>query len=141
MEARNRTTVIALPRLSVATGIIGPRAPSSRRSRMRRVGVIARRYRTRFCSTGATLWVVSQTITQRELRNDSGEIMRRLDQGETFVVTRRGVPVGELIPIRRRVFATREHVVEVFANAAGVDGDRFRAELDRHIDQDTTPRG
>ena len=25
-----------------------------------------------------------QPITQRELRNDSGEIMRRLDQGEAF---------------------------------------------------------
>ena len=84
---------------------------------------------------------MSRTITQRELRNDSGEIMRRLDEGETFVVTRRGVPVGELVPIRRRRFAAREHVLDVFANAAQVDRDRFRTDLDRHVDQGATPRG
>src|SRR5215472_1015881 len=39
---------------------------------------------------------VPREITQRELRNDSGEIMRALDQGESFVVTRNGTPVGEL---------------------------------------------
>ncbi len=33
--------------------------------------------------------------------------MRGLDRGETFIVTRRGVPVGELIPIRRHRFASR----------------------------------
>lgn len=92
-------------------------------------------------STGATFAVVSQTITQRELRNDSGEIMRRLDNGETFVVTRRGVPVGELIPVRRRQFARREQVRAAFVGAARVDGVRFRADLDRHVEQDATPRG
>ncbi len=38
-------------------------------------------------------------VTQRELRNDSGRIMRGLDKGKTFLVTRNGVPVGELIPL------------------------------------------
>lgn len=47
---------------------------------------------------------MGQEITQRELRNESGEIMRRLDRGDSFVVTRRGDPVGELIPLRRRRF-------------------------------------
>jgi prevent-host-death family protein len=49
---------------------------------------------------------MAESITQRELRNDSGEIMRRLDQGESFVVTRNGVPVGELTPLRRHRFVT-----------------------------------
>jgi prevent-host-death family protein len=84
---------------------------------------------------------VGRTITQRELRNDSGEIMRRLDAGESFVVTRRGVPVGELIPVRRRRFASREQVTEVFAGTAHVDRHRFRADLDRHVDQAAAPRG
>ncbi|MEP7114915.1 MAG: type II toxin-antitoxin system prevent-host-death family antitoxin, partial [Ilumatobacteraceae bacterium] len=44
---------------------------------------------------------MAQAISQRELRNDSGEIMRRLDHGETFIVTRNGTPVGELTPMRR----------------------------------------
>ena len=84
---------------------------------------------------------MSRTITQRELRNDSGTIMRGLDNGETFVVTRRGVPVGELIPIRRRRFASRERVAEVFSHAAPVDRDRFVADLDQWVDQDAAPRG
>ena len=44
---------------------------------------------------------MAQTISQRELRNDSGKIMRRLDLGESFVITRNGQPVGELTPLRR----------------------------------------
>src|SRR5262245_41020298 len=46
------------------------------------------------CSTPCYSEPMTQTITQRELRNDSGDIMRRLDQGETFIVTRNGTPVG-----------------------------------------------
>lgn len=83
---------------------------------------------------------MARTITQRELRNESGEIMRQLDHGETFVVTRRGVPVGELIPIRRRRFAPRHQVVDVFARAAPLDRDRLIANLDQAVDQDITPR-
>jgi hypothetical protein len=35
---------------------------------------------------------MSTEVTQRELRNNSGAIMRGLDQGKTYVVTRNGVP-------------------------------------------------
>ena len=81
-----------------------------------------------------------RAITQRELRNDSGEIMRRLDQGEAFVVTRNGVPVGELIPLRRRRFVPRDNVVAAFAQAPAIDAARFRDDLDRHVTQDIEPR-
>ncbi|MFZ3294651.1 MAG: type II toxin-antitoxin system prevent-host-death family antitoxin [Mycobacterium sp.] len=37
-------------------------------------------------------------VSQRELRNDSGAIMRRVQQGERFTVTRNGVRVADLIP-------------------------------------------
>lgn len=80
-------------------------------------------------------------MTQRELRNESGEIMRELDRGETFVVTRNGVPVGELTPLRRHRFVAAEAVVATFANAASVDFERFRADLDGIADTDPTPRG
>jgi prevent-host-death family protein len=40
-----------------------------------------------------------KTISQRELRNDSGEIMRGLARGESYRVTSRGVPVGMLGPV------------------------------------------
>lgn len=84
---------------------------------------------------------MTQVITQRELRNDSGEIMRRLDQGETFVVTRNGVPVGELSPLRRHRFVSAEAAVSMFRSAPKIDAERFRSDLDAIVDQDPTPRG
>lgn len=41
-----------------------------------------------------------KTISQRELRNDNAEIIRGVEQGETYTVTRRGVPVARLAPLR-----------------------------------------
>jgi prevent-host-death family protein len=80
-------------------------------------------------------------ITQRQLRNQSGEVMRRLDRGESFVVTRNGVPVGELTPLRQRRFVSAEVVVAAFASAPGLDAERFRADIDALVDQDPVPRG
>lgn len=82
---------------------------------------------------------MAESITQRELRNDSGEIMRRLDQGESFVVTRNGVPVGELTPLRRHRFVTAEAVVAIFRNAPAIDPDRFRSDVDAWAGQDILP--
>ena len=84
---------------------------------------------------------MKQTITQRELRNDSGSIMRRLDHGETFIVTRNGTPVGELTPMRRHRFVSTDSVVSMFRNAPAIDFDKFRADLDDIATQDPEPRG
>lgn len=83
---------------------------------------------------------MAKVITQRELRNDSGEIMRRLDDGETFIVTRHGAPVGELSPMRRHRFVATDTVVAAFRNAPPVDAARLRADLDGVATQDTAPR-
>lgn len=80
-------------------------------------------------------------LTQRELRNNSGEIMRALDRGESFVVTRRGVPVAELRPIGRRRFVDTGALFESLASVPPMDYERFRADLDAVADQDPTPRG
>lgn len=80
-------------------------------------------------------------ITQRQLRNESGEIMRALDSGETFVVTRNGVAVGELKPLERHRFVTRDAAREAFALAAPIDARQFRTDMDRHAYQDPTPHG
>ncbi len=82
---------------------------------------------------------MTRTISQRELRNDSGAIMRALDRGEVFVVTRNGIPVGELRPARQR-FVHRDLLLEAFASAPGIDAERFRDELDAVLDQSTEPR-
>lgn len=73
---------------------------------------------------------MSREITQRELRNHSGEVMRGLDDGESFVVTRNGVPVGELTPLRRRRFVSAQAAVAEFRSAPALDYGRFRADLD-----------
>lgn len=84
---------------------------------------------------------MTTTISQRELRNDSGDIMRRLDQGETFIVTRNGMPVGELSPLRRLRFVTTETVAALFHHAPPIDLGVFRADLDAVAGQDIEPRG
>ena len=84
---------------------------------------------------------MTQVITQRELRNDSGDIMRRLDHGETFIVTRNGTPVGELTPMRRHRFVSTDAVVAMFRNAPSIDADRFRNDLDDIAAQGSEPRG
>lgn len=85
--------------------------------------------------------VMSREITQRELRNESGNIMRGLDEGESFIVTRNGVPVGELVPLRRHRFVAAEAAIALFRTAPPVDHVRFRADLDVGVSQDPTPRG
>ena len=83
---------------------------------------------------------MAREITQRELRNESGEVMRALDRGEAFVITRNGVPVGELTPLRRKRFVAAEAAVAMFAGAPAVERGRFRAEVDAVLDQDPAPR-
>jgi antitoxin (DNA-binding transcriptional repressor) of toxin-antitoxin stability system len=83
---------------------------------------------------------VTREITQRQLRNDSGQIMRELDRGESFVVTRNGVPVGELSPIRRRRFVPKDVALTVFSGAASLDYARLRGDVDAIVDQDPSPR-
>jgi prevent-host-death family protein len=84
---------------------------------------------------------MARKITQRELRNESGEIMRALDRGETFIVTRSGVPVGELTPVRQREFVAAGSAVALFGGAPAVDFERFRDDVDALLDQEPAPRG
>jgi antitoxin (DNA-binding transcriptional repressor) of toxin-antitoxin stability system len=83
---------------------------------------------------------MAREITQRELRNDSGAVMRALDLGESFVVTRNGVAVGELVPVRRRRFVAAGTAVAAFAGAPRIHAGRMRREVDAVIDQDPRPR-
>ena len=84
---------------------------------------------------------MTRKITQRELRKHSGEILRQLDQGESFIVARNGIPVGGLSPLRRHRFVSAEAAVAALRRAPRVEFDRFRADLDRVASQETTPRG
>lgn len=79
-------------------------------------------------------------ITQRELRNDSGSIMRGLDAGEPFLVTRNGVAVGELVPIRRSRFVPSSFLLDLASGGPRIDCQHFREDLDAVVDQDVTSR-
>jgi prevent-host-death family protein len=78
-------------------------------------------------------------VTQRELRNRSGEIMRGLERGERYLITSNGVPVGELAPRGRRHFTSRVLVTQAFAGAPPVDLGRLREDLDVLAAQDVLP--
>lgn len=66
--------------------------------------------------------------------------MRGLDRSESFIVTRNGVPVGELKPVKRRRFVLAGILLEVLNGAPPVDATRFRQDVDRVIDQNPRPR-
>ena len=88
------------------------------------------------CSTIGDNLSVARTIPQRELRNDNAKIIEAVTAGETFIVTRNGVPVAELRPVRpiRRTFIDRDEIASA-AGAVRIDHRQFRADLDRVIDQ------
>jgi len=83
---------------------------------------------------------MSEQISQRELRNDSGRIMRGLDEGQSYIVSRNGTPVGELRPLRRHRFVSAHAAVEMFRDAPRVDAATLRRDLDDVVDQDLTDR-
>ncbi|OBA83739.1 prevent-host-death protein [Mycobacterium sp. 1164966.3] len=80
---------------------------------------------------------MARTIAQRDLRNDNAKVIDAVTAGQTFIVTRNGEPVAELRPIRvvRRTFITRDEVAGLARAAVRIDHRRFRADLDRLIDQ------
>ena len=80
---------------------------------------------------------MARTIPQRELRNDNAKVIEAVTAGETFIVTRNGEPVAELRPIRagRRTFISRDDLAVMAVAGVRIDHRRFRADLDRSIDQ------
>ena len=78
---------------------------------------------------------VSRIISQRELRNDSGAILREVQAGQTITVTRNGMPVAELRAVPQRRFVLRAVIVEAARHAPRVGYDGLRADLDAVVDQ------
>ena len=80
---------------------------------------------------------MARTIPQRELRNDNAKVIEAVAAGESFVVTRNGVPVAELRPLQqtRRTFVPTVELLVVAANGPRIDRGRFRADLGRVVDQ------
>jgi prevent-host-death family protein len=45
---------------------------------------------------------VATLIAQRELRNNNADILNRVEAGESFVVTRNGIAVADVVPHAER---------------------------------------
>jgi prevent-host-death family protein len=78
---------------------------------------------------------MTREISQRELRNDSGAILRAVEAGEDFVVTRNGTALAELRPLRRRRFVSKAQLLDAARQLAPIDGATFRADVDEFVDQ------
>ncbi|MEV4316005.1 type II toxin-antitoxin system prevent-host-death family antitoxin [Actinocrispum sp. NPDC049592] len=79
---------------------------------------------------------VQPEITQRDLRNRSKEIMDTVENGGSYIVTRDGRHIGELIPLRRRRrFVPRAEFAASSRVAAAVDIEVFRADQDAAMEQ------
>jgi prevent-host-death family protein len=83
-------------------------------------------------------FLMTKTIAQRELRNDNAKVIDEVVAGESFVVTRNGVPVAELLPLRalRRTVVPKSSIANFIDTGPGIDAKLFRADLDNLINQD-----
>lgn len=71
-----------------------------------------------------------KTITQREFRNQSAAIMDSVERGESFRVTRRGVPVAEVRPVLGEPFTPISQIKQAFAILGAGDFEEMRREAD-----------
>ena len=80
---------------------------------------------------------MAKVIPQRELRNDNAKVIEAVAAGESFVVTRNGVPVAEIRPIQpsRRTFVPKNELLAMAATGPPVDATSLRRDLDDLLDQ------
>lgn len=80
-------------------------------------------------------------VASRELRNDTAGLLRRVEEGERIVITRRGKPVADLVPHQRPVsrWFTPDEVVEIIEKNAADPG--LRDDLDRLVGETTDDLG
>jgi prevent-host-death family protein len=75
-------------------------------------------------------------VASRELRNETAGLLRRVEAGETVVITRRGKAVADLVPHRESPdWITPEQVLAIAVGSAADPG--LRRDLER-IAGDTT---
>lgn len=78
-------------------------------------------------------YAMGVTIKQSELRNDNAAVMRRVAQGESFVVTVNGQPVADVSPhqreSRRRRFIPVTELSRALAAERAPDPVAWKADL------------
>ncbi|MFK0096858.1 MULTISPECIES: type II toxin-antitoxin system prevent-host-death family antitoxin [unclassified Streptomyces] len=71
-----------------------------------------------------------RTITQREFRNSSADVMDAVEAGEVFHITRNGIEVAELRPLTRKRRLSAEELVARHRRLPHVDSALMRQEAD-----------
>jgi antitoxin (DNA-binding transcriptional repressor) of toxin-antitoxin stability system len=67
--------------------------------------------------------------------------MDAVERGQSFIVTRDGHPIGELIPLRRhRQLVSRQEFMAMSRNVPAIDLGAFRADQDAALDHDAGRR-
>jgi len=74
-------------------------------------------------------------VSVRDLRNDGGRVLDRVEQGEVLVVTRNRRPVAELRPLRGEALPARI-ILERWKGLRSVDLADLRADIDAVLDTD-----
>lgn len=76
-----------------------------------------------------------QEVSVRELRNYGGQILDRVEGGESVTVTRDGTPVAVLSPLPAPRVSSAA-LVEKWKNIPLIDGDRLRNDIGEVLDLD-----
>ncbi|HEY5943662.1 MAG TPA: type II toxin-antitoxin system prevent-host-death family antitoxin [Solirubrobacterales bacterium] len=84
---------------------------------------------------------MSVEIASRELRNDTAGLLRRVEEGESIVITKRGKPVANLVPHRPATsrWFTPDEVMEVVDYSSADPG--LRDDLERLVGERTDELG
>jgi len=72
-------------------------------------------------------------VTIRDLRNQGGKVLERVERGEVLTVTRDGRPVAELRPLPRRPVSVAT-LLSRWHGLPAVDPAQLRADLDHLLD-------
>ncbi len=103
------------PRILAVVDLLGERADTPLEPERRQLYEPIRRYpASAVGSTIATMLGV-ETIPQKELRNQVGEVLRRAEAGEQFTITVSGRPVAELGPVRARQWVSSAGLADLWA--------------------------
>jgi len=90
---------------------------------------------------GAT-FVAMIEVASRELRNDTAGLLRKVEAGQTIVITRRGKPVADLVPHQpdERGWLSPADVIAIRETAAAEPGwAPFLKELREETSDDLGP--
>jgi prevent-host-death family protein len=71
-------------------------------------------------------------VSVRELRNQGGKVLDRVQRGEGVIVTRDGEDVAELRPVRKGLSA--EALTSRWRNLPAVDLEALRRDIDEILD-------